>query len=56
MKLKQENEFIYQQYYYQHYYQLATVRDVAVCQTVSLSHFGKGFFLFLKSIINSIKK
>ena len=48
MKLKQENEFIYQQYYYQHYYQLATVRDAAVCQTVSLSHFRERLFLFLK--------
>ena len=56
MKLKQENEFIYQQYYYQHYYQLATVRDAAVCQTVSLSHSGKGFFYTRKSSINLIKK
>ena len=56
MKLKQENEFIYQQYYYQHYYQLATVRDAAVCQIVSLSYFGKGFFYSLIANINSIKK
>ena len=49
MKLKQENEFIYQQYYYQHYYQLATVRDAAV----SLSHFRERLFFIPKNQLST---